>query len=80
MKEDLTLADSFAMVEKHALWDEARQCIFKDLKKYSTSLSYYPNRKQQRTHSHSGPIPAVEHLLLHVTWPQLHGSLPCLYA
>ncbi|XP_068304245.1 uncharacterized protein [Pyrus communis] len=23
MKEDLTLADSFALVEKHALWDEA---------------------------------------------------------
>ncbi|KAM2983430.1 hypothetical protein FF2_009361 [Malus domestica] len=29
MKEDLTLADSFALVEKHALWDEVRQCIFK---------------------------------------------------
>ncbi|KAM1124829.1 hypothetical protein ACFX2B_039704 [Malus domestica] len=25
MKEDLTLADSFAMAEKHALWDEAQQ-------------------------------------------------------
>ncbi|XP_070677796.1 uncharacterized protein [Malus domestica] len=25
MKEDLTLADSFALAEKHALWDEARQ-------------------------------------------------------
>ncbi|XP_050114010.1 uncharacterized protein LOC126592365 [Malus sylvestris] len=25
MKEDLTLADSFALIEKHALWDEARQ-------------------------------------------------------
>ncbi|KAM1134083.1 hypothetical protein ACFX19_043961 [Malus domestica] len=37
MKEDLTLADSFALAEKHALWDEARQCTFKDLKKYSTS-------------------------------------------
>ncbi|KAM1129422.1 hypothetical protein ACFX19_039917 [Malus domestica] len=37
MKEDLTLADSFALAEKHALWDEARQCIFKDLKKYPTS-------------------------------------------
>ncbi|KAM1807238.1 hypothetical protein ACFX11_030283 [Malus domestica] len=24
MKENLTLADSFALVEKHALWDEAR--------------------------------------------------------
>ena len=24
MKEDLTLADSFALVKKHALWDEAR--------------------------------------------------------
>ncbi|XP_068331423.1 uncharacterized protein [Pyrus communis] len=24
MKEDLTLADSFALAEKHALWDEAR--------------------------------------------------------
>ncbi|KAM2289942.1 hypothetical protein ACFXTI_030652 [Malus domestica] len=37
MKEDLTLADYFALAKKHALWDEARQCIFKDLKKYSTS-------------------------------------------
>ncbi|KAM1233358.1 hypothetical protein ACFX2J_003072 [Malus domestica] len=25
MKKDLTLADSFALAEKHALWDEARQ-------------------------------------------------------
>ncbi|XP_070662369.1 uncharacterized protein [Malus domestica] len=25
MKEDLTLADSFALAEKHAFWDEARQ-------------------------------------------------------
>ena len=25
MKEDLTLADSFVLAEKHALWDEARQ-------------------------------------------------------
>ncbi|KAM2824466.1 hypothetical protein COP1_034372 [Malus domestica] len=25
MKEDLTLADSFALAEKHVLWDEARQ-------------------------------------------------------
>ena len=25
MKEDLTLVDSFALAEKHALWDEARQ-------------------------------------------------------
>ncbi|XP_070668768.1 uncharacterized protein [Malus domestica] len=37
MKEDLTLADSFTLAEKHALWDEACQCTFKDLKKYSTS-------------------------------------------
>ncbi|KAM1453359.1 hypothetical protein ACFXTO_002981 [Malus domestica] len=37
MKEDLTLADSFALAEKYALWDEARQCTFKDLKKYPTS-------------------------------------------
>ncbi|KAM0974471.1 hypothetical protein ACFX2C_017649 [Malus domestica] len=37
MKEDLTLADFFALAEKHALWDEARQCTFKDLKKYLTS-------------------------------------------
>ncbi|KAM2624310.1 hypothetical protein TB1_031295 [Malus domestica] len=37
MKEDLTLADSFALAEKHALWNEARQCIFKDLNKYPTS-------------------------------------------
>ncbi|KAM2700956.1 hypothetical protein EV2_002837 [Malus domestica] len=37
MKEDLTLADSFALAEKHALWDKARQCTFKDLKKYLTS-------------------------------------------
>ncbi|KAM1439766.1 hypothetical protein ACFXTO_013584 [Malus domestica] len=37
MKEDLTLADFFALVEKRALWDEARQCTFKNLKKYSTS-------------------------------------------
>ncbi|KAM2685414.1 hypothetical protein EV1_046786 [Malus domestica] len=37
MKEDLTLADSFALADKHALWDEARQCTFKDLKKYPTS-------------------------------------------
>ncbi|KAM2175371.1 hypothetical protein ACFX1Q_034786 [Malus domestica] len=28
---------SFALAEKHALWDEARQCTFKDLKKYPTS-------------------------------------------
>ena len=25
MKEYLTLADSFALAEKHALWDEARR-------------------------------------------------------
>ncbi|KAM1716551.1 hypothetical protein ACFX11_024507 [Malus domestica] len=37
MKEDLTLADSFALAEKYALWDEARQCTFKDLKKYPAS-------------------------------------------
>ncbi|KAM1579324.1 hypothetical protein ACFX1Z_040778 [Malus domestica] len=52
MKEGLTLADSFALAEKHALWDEARQCTFKDLKKYPTSPPYYPNQKQRRTHSH----------------------------
>ncbi|XP_070666888.1 uncharacterized protein [Malus domestica] len=51
MKEDLTLADFFALVEKHALWDEDCQCTFKDLKKYSTSHPYYPNRKQRRTYS-----------------------------
>ncbi|KAM2122632.1 hypothetical protein ACFX1Q_020283 [Malus domestica] len=28
---------SFALAEKHALWDEVRQCTFKDLKKYPTS-------------------------------------------
>ncbi|KAM2835144.1 hypothetical protein PS2_032106 [Malus domestica] len=39
MKKDLTLADSFALAEKHALWDEALQCTFKDLKKYPTSPS-----------------------------------------
>ncbi|KAM1365386.1 hypothetical protein ACFX2F_043814 [Malus domestica] len=43
MKEDLTLADSFALAKKHALWDEAHQCTFKDLKKYSKSPPYYPN-------------------------------------
>ncbi|KAM2878562.1 hypothetical protein FF1_014153 [Malus domestica] len=37
MKEDLTLADFFSLADKHALWDEARQCTFKDLKKYPTS-------------------------------------------
>ncbi|KAM1048310.1 hypothetical protein ACFX1X_027772 [Malus domestica] len=52
MKENLTLADSFTLAEKHALWDEARQCTFKDLKKYLTSHPYYPNRKQLRTYSH----------------------------
>ncbi|KAM1119952.1 hypothetical protein ACFX15_043310 [Malus domestica] len=52
MKEDLTLADSFALAEKHALWDEVRQCTFNDLKKYPTSPPYYPKRKQRRTHSH----------------------------
>ncbi|KAM2162999.1 hypothetical protein ACFX1Q_040728 [Malus domestica] len=52
MKEDLTLADSFTLVEKHALWDKARQCTFKNLKKYPTSLLYYPNWKQRMTHSH----------------------------
>ncbi|XP_070677890.1 uncharacterized protein [Malus domestica] len=29
MKEELTLVDSFALTEKHALWDEARRCTFK---------------------------------------------------
>ncbi|KAM1567187.1 hypothetical protein ACFX1Z_045767 [Malus domestica] len=29
MKEDLTLEDSFALAEKHALWDEVRRCPFK---------------------------------------------------
>ncbi|KAM1295346.1 hypothetical protein ACFX2H_015163 [Malus domestica] len=29
MKENLTLADSFALAEKHALWDEVRRCPFK---------------------------------------------------
>ncbi|KAM2538515.1 hypothetical protein TB2_023952 [Malus domestica] len=29
MKEDLTLADSFALAKKHALWDEVRRCPFK---------------------------------------------------
>ncbi|XP_068319664.1 uncharacterized protein [Pyrus communis] len=52
MKEDLTLADFFALAEKYALWDEARQCTFKDLKKYTTSPPYYPNRKQRKTDSH----------------------------
>ncbi|KAM2465939.1 hypothetical protein ACFX1W_004971 [Malus domestica] len=37
MKEYLTLVDSFSLAEKHALWDEARQCTFKGLKKYPTS-------------------------------------------
>ncbi|KAM1746579.1 hypothetical protein ACFX11_013196 [Malus domestica] len=37
MKEDLTLANFFALAEKRALWDEARQCTFKNLKKYPTS-------------------------------------------
>ncbi|KAM1524619.1 hypothetical protein ACFX10_009201 [Malus domestica] len=37
MKEYLTLADSFTLAEKHAFWDEGRQCTFKDLKKYPTS-------------------------------------------
>ncbi|XP_068319695.1 uncharacterized protein [Pyrus communis] len=45
MKEDLTLADFFALAKKYALWDEARQCTFKDLKKYPTSLPYHPNPK-----------------------------------
>ncbi|XP_068319814.1 uncharacterized protein [Pyrus communis] len=52
MKEDLALADFFALAEKHALWDEAHQCTFKDLKKCLTSPLYYPNRKQRRTDSH----------------------------
>ncbi|XP_068338877.1 uncharacterized protein [Pyrus communis] len=52
MKKDLTLADSFTLVEKHALWDEVRQCTFKDLKNYPTSLPNYPNRKQRKTDSH----------------------------
>ncbi|KAM1333680.1 hypothetical protein ACFX2F_009684 [Malus domestica] len=43
MKEDLTLADSFSLAEKHAHWDEARRCTFKDLKKYPTSPLYYSN-------------------------------------
>ncbi|KAM0975985.1 hypothetical protein ACFX2C_018947 [Malus domestica] len=30
MKEDLTLAESFAMAEKHAFWDEVRRCPFKE--------------------------------------------------
>ncbi|KAM1811285.1 hypothetical protein ACFX12_027945 [Malus domestica] len=30
MKEDLTLADSFALAEKHALWDKVRRCPFKE--------------------------------------------------
>ncbi|KAM1044751.1 hypothetical protein ACFX13_036597 [Malus domestica] len=51
MKEDLTLADSFALAEKLALWDKACQCTFKDLTKYPTSPSYYLNRKQLGTHS-----------------------------
>ncbi|XP_070668980.1 uncharacterized protein [Malus domestica] len=29
MKEDITLADSFALAEKHALWDEVHRCTFK---------------------------------------------------
>ncbi|KAM2165259.1 hypothetical protein ACFX1R_039436 [Malus domestica] len=45
MKKYQTLADSFALAEKHALWDEAHQCTFKDLKKYPTSHPYYPNQK-----------------------------------
>ncbi|KAM1561462.1 hypothetical protein ACFX1Z_004585 [Malus domestica] len=45
MKEDLMLADSFVMAEKYALWDEACQCTFKELKKYPTSPPYYPNWK-----------------------------------
>ncbi|KAM1515852.1 hypothetical protein ACFX10_014913 [Malus domestica] len=28
---------------------------------------------------YSGPIPAFEYLLLCVTWPQLHSSLPCIH-
>ncbi|KAM2328150.1 hypothetical protein ACFXTH_014644 [Malus domestica] len=30
MKKDLTLADSFALAEKHALWDEVHRCPFKE--------------------------------------------------
>ncbi|XP_068319589.1 uncharacterized protein [Pyrus communis] len=52
MKEDITLADSFALAEKYALWDEACQCTFKDLKKYPTSLPDYPNWKQRRIDSY----------------------------
>ena len=37
MKEDLTLADSFTLAEKHALWDEARRSRCKDLKENLTS-------------------------------------------
>ncbi|XP_068313759.1 uncharacterized protein [Pyrus communis] len=28
-KEDLTLANSFALADKHALWDKVRRCTFK---------------------------------------------------
>ena len=45
MKEDLTLADSFALAEKHVLWDEACWSRFKDRKEYLTSPPNYPNRK-----------------------------------
>ena len=34
VEEEMTLSASYALVDKHAFWDEVRRCIFKDLKKY----------------------------------------------
>ncbi|KAM1721513.1 hypothetical protein ACFX12_023050 [Malus domestica] len=49
MKEDLTLADSFALVEKHALWDEARRA--EKALKQPRKESVVAQRKEDERHS-----------------------------
>ncbi|KAM1206122.1 hypothetical protein ACFX2G_006944 [Malus domestica] len=48
MKEDLTLADSFVLVEKHALWDEARRAerVPEQPRKESTAAQRNEDGKQ----------------------------------
>ncbi|XP_068328032.1 uncharacterized protein [Pyrus communis] len=47
MKEDLTLADSFALAEKHAFWDEARRAekAPEQTQKESTTVQRKKDRK-----------------------------------
>ncbi|KAM1356764.1 hypothetical protein ACFX13_031571 [Malus domestica] len=52
MKEDLTLADSFTLAEKHALWDEAGRAKKAQPRKESTVAQKKEDRKQSSKSRH----------------------------